>query len=282
MSVYGIDVSHWDSVIDWLRIRQDGRVKFAILKASEGVSFVDDQYANNKAGCQSIGMPWGAYHFFRAQYDPAQQARWFFNIVGMGCHVYIADIEAAGEDLANKVRIFVEELKRLGAPTVMIYTGPYFWKDNIGNAAWAKQYPLWIANYGVSYPMIPLPWTAYDIWQYSDRGQVAGINAAVDENWFYGEPQAMYDFFKNGNEVPEIPQEPGIIKVRVNAGGLNIRSAPIYLSDNSNVIGTTTKGKVWLVEDIVYDAGNKKWYQVGKGAFLAGYVSQGILLTEPV
>ena len=42
------------------------------------------------------------------------------------------------------------------------------------------EYPLWIANWGVSKPGIPGKWTSYVYWQYSDAGSVSGINGRVD------------------------------------------------------------------------------------------------------
>ena len=40
----GIDVSHWQGVIDWTKVHGAGK-RFAYIKASDGTSFVDDRYA---------------------------------------------------------------------------------------------------------------------------------------------------------------------------------------------------------------------------------------------
>ncbi len=261
MSVYGIDCSHWDGAIDWLRIRQDGRVKFVIMKATEATYFVDDRFVANKAGCQLIGMPWAAYHYFRPAYDAVQQAQFFKQTVGAGCHVYVIDVEAGGADLGNKVKAFLDALD---VPKKLIYTGPYFWRDNVGVNSWAASYDLWIANYGVQQPMIPLPWNNYKIWQYNDRGQVAGINANVDEDLFNGDQAAMLAYFGNGNATPEPPDDE--IKpqkyVVVTAGALNMRSLP---SASSKDIGTLAGGDdLPVLEEI------NGWYRV-EGWINGGY-----------
>lgn len=260
MSAYGIDCSHWEGDIDWLAIRQAGVVKYCILKATEGTYYMDPRFLANKAGCQMIGMPWAVYHFFRPAYDPVQQAQYFKQAVGDGCHVYFLDIEVNGDDLAQKARAFLEALD---VEKKAIYTGPYFWRTNVGNDPYFAAYDLWIANYEVNQPTVPQPWTGYKIWQYSEKGNVAGINADVDENWFNGDVQAVNDYFKNGNEVPEAT------RVRVNVNALTIRSKPFV--DASTVLGYTTLNKVWTVEGSELDEQQRKWWKVGAAAYIAAW-----------
>jgi len=47
-------------------------------------------------------------------------------------------------------------------------------------------YPLWVANYGVSKPKLPASWERYVIWQYSEAGSVPGIKKTVDLNALAG------------------------------------------------------------------------------------------------
>ena len=265
MNTLGIDVSHWDGNINWPTVKAGGQVKFALIKATEGTGFVDDKFAPNKAGCQSVDMPWGAYHYFKPAYDPAEQAKHFKATVGDGCSVYVVDVEESGINLANKLMVF---LGGLDVPTKVVYTGPAFWNTNVGNDLYFAFFPLWIANYGVEHPYVPKPWTTYKIWQFSDRGVIPGVPSVVDLNWFNGDEQAVIDFF--GNEAPEPPTPPD--KVRVNVDALTIRSAPVVVADT--VLGYTTRGKVWEVEAVVKDSMNRDWYRVGKAAYIAGWLCQ--------
>jgi GH25 family lysozyme M1 (1,4-beta-N-acetylmuramidase) len=48
------------------------------------------------------------------------------------------------------------------------------------------QYPLWIAAYiknpEVSLPVIPIGWNEWQIWQFTEKGQVNGYNGDIDLN----------------------------------------------------------------------------------------------------
>ncbi|KHF34427.1 Lysozyme M1 precursor [Paenibacillus sp. P1XP2] len=55
----GIDVSHWQGVIDWKRVRSAG-YSFAFLKATEGPKLVDDRFRVNSQGARSAGLLTGA------------------------------------------------------------------------------------------------------------------------------------------------------------------------------------------------------------------------------
>lgn len=45
-------------------------------------------------------------------------------------------------------------------------------------------YPLWVAQYDVSYPSNDLNWNSWIGWQYADNGEVLGINTCVDMDKF--------------------------------------------------------------------------------------------------
>ncbi|HXH95594.1 MAG TPA: glycoside hydrolase family 25 protein, partial [Gaiellaceae bacterium] len=60
----GLDVSHWNGVIDWIRVAGDG-YSFIFGKATEGFTLVDPTYSVNRAGTEGFGLRFGAYHFAR-------------------------------------------------------------------------------------------------------------------------------------------------------------------------------------------------------------------------
>lgn len=61
----GIDVSHWQGIIDWKKVRGAG-YSFAFLKATEGSRIVDDRFRANAQDAKNAGLLVGAYHFTRA------------------------------------------------------------------------------------------------------------------------------------------------------------------------------------------------------------------------
>ncbi len=84
-----IDVSHWQGVVDWLKMFKDG-VRFALIKATEGSengsAFIDDQLKNNAINGHKAGVKMGAYHFARfiSVEDAKKEADWYLkNIDGL-------------------------------------------------------------------------------------------------------------------------------------------------------------------------------------------------------
>jgi GH25 family lysozyme M1 (1,4-beta-N-acetylmuramidase) len=79
------------------------------------------------------------------------------------------------------------------------------------NQNYFKQYALWIANYGVSKPMIPAPWKDGEwlLWQYTDKGdglQYGVETLNVDMNYFNGDENAFNKRFGlTGSPEPEPP-----------------------------------------------------------------------------
>jgi LysM repeat protein len=95
-----------------------------------------------------------------------------------------------------------------------------------GPPAWAKDYPLWLAQYPNQYiegmkPALPRGWFNYTIWQYSDKGKVNGINASVDMNLFNGTLEELYKFA--GANIPD--QTPKVHTVAKNDNFESIANA---------------------------------------------------------
>jgi len=51
----GVDVSHYQGVIDWTTAHNEG-VSFAFTKATEGVDFVDSNFTQNMTGAKAAGV----------------------------------------------------------------------------------------------------------------------------------------------------------------------------------------------------------------------------------
>src|SRR6186997_1493905 len=54
----GIDVSHHNGTIDWDQVKDAG-IKFAFAKATEGTTFVDDEFFANRAGATREHIAFG-------------------------------------------------------------------------------------------------------------------------------------------------------------------------------------------------------------------------------
>jgi len=208
----GIDVSHWQSDIDWSEVKRSG-VKFAFIKATEFPDkkislFIDDQLKRNIEGASSNGIHWSAYHFFRTHIDSVTQAQAFCETVGEFSSLPpVLDLEAAGskgEKLNQKVKLFLQEVERISGRRPLIYTSGGFWRSYLAyekqaHTDWARIYPLWIAQYTNLWSTPLYPWNGWDFWQYSDKGKIPGIKTHVDLNWFVGSEQNLVERFIKKN-----------------------------------------------------------------------------------
>jgi GH25 family lysozyme M1 (1,4-beta-N-acetylmuramidase) len=189
----GIDVSHWQGAIDWPTVHATG-VSFAYIKASEGTTFVDDQYAAGRAQAAQAGIAVGAYHFARPSADPGDaiaQADHFLDTAAPqpGDLLPALDLEDDGGLPPDSLNLWTLEFvarirERLGVAP-MIYVSPDFWTANLGDSLVASGWgsPLWIAHWRTASPRIPAAgWQgrSWTIWQWSSRGLVSGIPGEVD------------------------------------------------------------------------------------------------------
>ena len=177
--IKGVDVYHGDNVVSFYQLLADG-IKFAFLKATQGVSDIDPMYANYKSRCIATGILPGAYHFFTAD-DPAQQAKHFVNNVGglPGMIGLVVDVETYFEGVGAAVKVFLAEVKALTGHTPDVYVSPSF-KDSYLSDLSADD-TVWLAEYGVSSPR-----AACSFWQWSDTAMVEGIEGPCDADVYNG------------------------------------------------------------------------------------------------
>jgi lysozyme len=179
----GIDVSHFQGTVSWQQVQQAG-VLFAIAKATDGLTFTDPDFAANWAGMKEAGLLRGAYHFFEPADDAAQQAEYFLSVVQLesGDLPPVLDVETAAatsEALWQGVQTWLEQVEAATGVQPILYMSPGFANEYAAPSSLAA-YPLWVAEYGVSQPMLPTGWTTWLIWQYSESGAVNGVTGAVD------------------------------------------------------------------------------------------------------
>jgi lysozyme len=193
----GIDVSRWQETISWNAVKNSG-VVFAFCKATEGTSYVDPYFTTNWPAIKSVGIIRGAYHFARPATDPQRQADHFLRTVRpiKGDLKLVLDLEDAGGKTKNQVwawtQAFVNRIKVKTGQAPIIYTGYYFWQDSVGNPTNNLGCPLWLPNYGSSPAnLIPVAWTKWTFWQYTDTGTVPGVAGNCDRNYFNGNLAAL-------------------------------------------------------------------------------------------
>lgn len=185
-TVPGIDISHWQGNLgkDWWITAYAEGYRFVFLKATEGLSFVDPNYATNKANAQAAGLKVGAYCFARPQHSGMDQAQFFISEAGDLDIGGVWDLEDDGGVSDSIVNLETEEF----LSTLKAHYG-YSW---MYSAAWFLDarpginpqvpYYRWVAHWtAATTPFLPRIWRdrEYDAWQYSSKGIVAG-KSSVD------------------------------------------------------------------------------------------------------
>ncbi len=128
------------------------------------------------------------------------------------------------EEINSISRIFLEKVKELTGKEMIIYSDAYNAKHTF-SIELARDYPLWIAEYGVSSPTENINWETWAGFQYTNSGRINGINARVDRDKFTNEiflsandaintptnttNQLEYYTVKRGNTLSEIAFEYG-------------------------------------------------------------------------
>jgi GH25 family lysozyme M1 (1,4-beta-N-acetylmuramidase) len=193
----GIDVSKWNGEIDWDKVKNAG-VEFAIIRAgyrgSSTGSLVEDPYfEENMRGAQSAGIEIGVYFFTQAvnEVEAVEEASMVMTLTKnyvMDFPIFI-DTEGAGGDgradgldsyMRTKVcRAFCETLENEGY-LAGIYASRNWYNTQLDMTV-LENFSTWLAEYR----SVPLYQGYYDMWQYTSKGKISGIEGNVDMNICY-------------------------------------------------------------------------------------------------
>ena len=211
----GIDISEFQGDINWTKVRNDG-IKFAFIRCggrgyTKGTCYEDKKFAQNVKRAQAAGVKVGVY-FFSQAITVAEAVEEASLTIGMckGLNIdlpVVMDWETGsgyrtqplkGEAFANVLDAFCTLISKNGyTPAV------YLCSHDINNRLGKYQgnilgkYKLWYAypyscywpasksfksNYYQTGDTIPPRSFAFEYWQYSWHGKVAGIGTEVDLN----------------------------------------------------------------------------------------------------
>ena len=195
----GIDVSFYNEQINWQAVKAQG-VDFAIIRAGgrtweKGLLYYDSMAQEYLSKAQAAGVKTGVYFYSTAttELEAVQEATLALEVVNgrsLDLPIFI-DMEYSGMypdgradklDMASRVAILNAFCQTIvnGGYQAGVYSGEYFYNDNIDFNS-ISQYNIWLANYS-SDNKLPGYAHRYDMWQFTDSGQVNGINGGVDMN----------------------------------------------------------------------------------------------------
>lgn len=194
-SLLGIDISVFQdtNVID-------EAPDFAIMKATEGVGYVDPTCDTKYQCAKSKGKKLGVYHFARPDGNGAKDEARFFveNIKGyIGEALLVLDWEQPGTQWnVAWAKEWLDEVQRLTGIKPLIYmsasiVNQYDWSSVAG-----ADYGLWIAGYPdlrdsweiPDFPYSTGAWSIVAMWQYTNG------NGRLDHDIFYGD-RATWDAY---------------------------------------------------------------------------------------
>ena len=191
--VRGIDISNYQGDVDWVKVKASG-IGFAYMQASQGIHFIDPNFADNTAAIKKTGLPYGSYHFFRPNHDADAQAQLFLKTTKgrIGELPPMLDIEVSAGLSAEKVgagaKRWLEVVEQAIGCKPLVYSYGSFWETNLKDSV--GDYPLWLAEYAAK-PRLPAGKDHWSLWQYSEKGKVDGIKGPVDLNYFNGDAKAL-------------------------------------------------------------------------------------------
>ena len=194
----GIDVSEHQYDIDWKKVAADG-VDFAMIRvgyrgSTAGGIYTDEYFERNIQGALSAGVKVGVYFFSQAidEREAAEEAAFVLEKIkpytismpvvfdweivgGSDARTYTVSRQA----LVRATRAFCGAVKDAGYEPMLYFTRYLGYRKYILREL--ADYGFWYAEYEER-PRIAFD---FDMWQYSEKGAVEGIEGDVDLNLYF-------------------------------------------------------------------------------------------------
>lgn len=226
VTIFGVDVSYFQDGMSLKRAAAEG-MKFAIIRTNDG-TFRDRCYRSHMLDAESAGLVTAAYSYLRNPSEGSslqQQVDTMVAVMGdLKRPVWMDCENAAGLSAAH-----ISEFKRLaearGVRVIGAYSYRPWWEGSvIGGEPDSHQFgKFWVAGYpsrstgapsaiyngiggdGAREWDYPLGNQKPSIWQFTDRGTVAGRQ--VDCNAYRGSVESLRALFYGGGQAPAAGKE---------------------------------------------------------------------------
>lgn len=250
----GIDVSHHQGEIDWEAVKEDG-IDFAIIRCGYGQDMVsqDDKYWKaNADGCTEYEIPFGTYLYSYATTPEKAigEAKHVLRLVkgyNLQYPIYL-DIEDSSQrgltakQLAAIAKAFVDTIEEAGYEAG-IYSG-YNWFVGYLTEPDFDNWDRWVARYN-SYCGYNKD---YNMWQYSSKGTVNGIDGNVDMDYLIGTDVAAEVRDVSITETSKTVEKEETFQLSCSVAPLNAFDKRVkWSSDNTEIVTVTEDGTVTAV-----------------------------------
>ncbi len=205
---FGIDVARYQGTIDWAQVAASG-VDFAMVRVGYRMDasreiVADSNARYNMQEAQKNGIKLGAYFFSTAvnEEEARAEADWTADYISQYQITYPVAFDCEGFERADSAQYGLSAAQRTDIAIAFLnriyergYTPMFYSSMNemANDAKWEtsrieKTYRIWVSQY----PSQPYPQTekssyggVHAMWQYTNRGTVAGISQPVDVNIAY-------------------------------------------------------------------------------------------------
>jgi GH25 family lysozyme M1 (1,4-beta-N-acetylmuramidase) len=244
--IFGIDISHWNApeTVDFQELKAQYNLQFVILKGCDG-SLNSNYYVENLQAVKAAGLLFGMYVWLypaskvnidaqvnawhaRAQNDPPPMG------IFIDCEwTYYGG--APANPSATDLRLAHDKLKALEGKSAITYTAKGYADSYLKGFDWSRE-ELWVANYNVPAPAMPIGATSYTFWQFTSTFLFNGKN--YDGDYFNG-TQEQFNARYSGTVTPPTGDT-------MSYKGIVVKTVRIRNADN------TDAGGLLYVGDVVY------------------------------
>ena len=198
---FGIDVSKYQSGLDWNKIKKSG-VSFVIIRigyrgyGAAGNLVKDPMFEEHFTNARNAGLKVGVYFFTQAvneaeAQEEADGCNWALNGRMLDYPIFY-DTEASTaphgtgradglgvEDRTKCAIAFCERVKELGYKPG-VYASTLWYRKRVDYNTLRSRYTIWNAHYGVSSSPI-----GCDLWQGTEKARINGYSGELDANISY-------------------------------------------------------------------------------------------------
>ena len=186
MQYNGIDVSETQGKIDW-GSAESSNIKFAMIRSTYGSSGIDSQFLNNMEGISKTDICVGVYHDSEAQSvgEAVREANYFLNTVKPYKLFYPLAINIENElamqmgmeFFTSIVNAFVSVIRENNYYPLLYGSVEVLKNIDFNSISYVD---IWLKEFSSDSLQGPNYKENVAIWQYSDKGNVLGINGSVN------------------------------------------------------------------------------------------------------
>lgn len=198
--MFGIDISGWQTGVNYSKAVNEGGVQFAILRAGYGrqLNQKDKMFEEHYAGMSALGIPVGAYQYSYAsdidgaKAEAAAMIEWLKGkafALPVFYDLEDAQVAKAGKATITEMALTWCAMLEAEGYKAGVYANRSWFNDYIDVDRVADQYEIWCAQWSSKQPTLP----NLGVWQFGGETNlirntnVAGFTGAVDQNYLIKE-----------------------------------------------------------------------------------------------